>query len=97
MRVDSNVEAADELTVVQAIVPAAVRLGNTAHRSEHYDGLDDDSGDAGGDDGLDNDCDDDVDDGNQQGSPDDNESVVIGQDMLLRGESNRVPGYQHDH
>ena len=80
MRVDSNVEAADELTVVQAIVPAAVRLGNTAHWSEHYDGgLDDDSGDAGGRrDGIDNDCDDDVDDGNQQGSPDDNEAVVIG-------------------
>ena len=30
MRVDRNVEAADKLTVVQAIVPAAVRLGNAA-------------------------------------------------------------------
>ena len=40
--------------------------------------------DAGGDD-------------ESKGSPDDNEAVVIGQDMLLRGESDRVPGYQHDH
>jgi len=51
MRVDSNVEAADELAVVQAIVPAAVRLGHA----------------------------------------DDNETMVIGQDMLLWGKSNRVP------
>ena len=30
-------------------------------------------------------------------SPDDNETMVIGQDMLLWGKSNRVPGNQHDH
>ena len=94
MRINSNVEAADELTVVQAIVPAAVRLGHAAHWSEHHavggldcnGGGDDvlDGGDAGGD-------------NESKGSPDDNETMVIGQDMLLWGKSNRVPGNQHDH
>ena len=78
-------EAADELAVVQAIVAATVRLGHAGDWGEHYyhDDLDDLN------DGNDHDC---VDDDRL---PDDDEAVVIGQDVLLRGKGNRVPG-QHD-
>ena len=53
------------------------------------------------DDGLVDGHDDDRDDGRDdesKGSPDDNEAMVIGQNMLLWGKSNRVPAInQHDH
>ena len=93
VRVNSNVEAADKLAVVQAIVPTAVRLCHAADGSEHHDnrlvdGRDDDLVD-----GRDDDRDDGLDD-ERNGSPDDNEAVVIGQNMLLWGKSNRVPEHQ---
>ena len=85
-------EAADELAVVQAIVAATVRLGHAGDWGEHYyhDDLGDHNDDCFHDDHNDLDC---VDDDR---SPDDNEAVVIGQDVFLRGKSNRVPGNQHN-
>ena len=92
MRVNSNVEAADKLAVVQTIVPTAVCFRHAAHFwSEHHDDMDSDN--DGGDDDLDSDSDGYGDD-ESKGSPDDDEAVVIGQNVLLRGKSNRVPGKQ---
>ena len=50
--------------------------------------------DGGGGDGLGDHLDDGDGDDESKSSPDDDEAVVIGQNVLLRGKSNRVPGKQ---